>query len=195
MSASTTPTRYPCWASATATFVVTDDLPTPPLPDEISSGRVFEPALAKGISRPSACPCTCWLPAVAAASPWRVRRNCSRSASLITVNSRSTEVTPASPVAASVTRRWISLFSGQPGTVRATSTPTRPSSPTRTARSMPRSTIERCSSGSSTGRRASITCSSVTTGVWPFMTAIVATGRRICTTRIGGIGVSGKMVP
>ena len=34
MSASTTPTEWPCWASATARLVVTLDLPTPPLPDE-----------------------------------------------------------------------------------------------------------------------------------------------------------------
>ena len=35
-SASTTATLWPRWASATARFVVTDDLPTPPLPDAIS---------------------------------------------------------------------------------------------------------------------------------------------------------------
>jgi len=35
-------------------LVVTLDLPTPPLPDEISSGRVFDPGSEKGIVRPSA---------------------------------------------------------------------------------------------------------------------------------------------
>ena len=43
MSASTTPTEWPCWARATARLVVTLDLPTPPLPDEMSSGRVLDP--------------------------------------------------------------------------------------------------------------------------------------------------------
>jgi hypothetical protein len=56
MSASTTPTEWPAWASATARLVVTLDLPTPPLPDEMSRGRVFEPGSAKGIVRPSAWP-------------------------------------------------------------------------------------------------------------------------------------------
>ena len=35
---------------------MTLDLPTPPLPDEISSGRVFESFLANGTARPSAWP-------------------------------------------------------------------------------------------------------------------------------------------
>jgi hypothetical protein len=36
MSASTTPTRSPSAAIATARFAVTDDLPTPPLPEAIA---------------------------------------------------------------------------------------------------------------------------------------------------------------
>ena len=39
-SASTAATLCPRCASATARFVVTDDLPTPPLPDAIASTRV-----------------------------------------------------------------------------------------------------------------------------------------------------------
>ena len=35
---------------------MTEHLPTPPLPDAISSGRVFEPGSANGMARPSACP-------------------------------------------------------------------------------------------------------------------------------------------
>ena len=162
MSASTTPTEYPCWASATARFVVTLDLPTPPLPDEMSSGRVFEPFWANGMMRPSAWPWAGAWPAVAAALPWRLLRSSSRSPSVITVNSRSIESTPSSAVAASDTRWRISFFSGQPGTVSAMSTPTTPSGRMSTPRSMPRSTIERCSSGSWTGRNASTTCASVT---------------------------------
>ncbi len=57
MSASTMPTEWPRAARATARLVVTLDLPTPPLPDEISSGRVLEPGWANGIARPSAWPC------------------------------------------------------------------------------------------------------------------------------------------
>ena len=98
MSASTTPTEWPCWASATARLVVTLDLPTPPLPDEISSGRVFEPVCANGISRPSAWPCAWLWPALAPASPCSVLRRSSRSSSVITVNSRSIESTPSSSV-------------------------------------------------------------------------------------------------
>ena len=41
-SASTAATLCPRCASATARFVVTDDLPTPPLPDAIASTRVRE---------------------------------------------------------------------------------------------------------------------------------------------------------
>ncbi len=41
-SASTAATRCPRSASATDRLVVTDDFPTPPLPDEIASTRVRE---------------------------------------------------------------------------------------------------------------------------------------------------------
>src|SRR5690606_5090855 len=58
-------------------------------------------------------------------------------------------------------RRVISPFSGQPGTVRATWTCTAPPSMA-TPFTIPRSTIERRSSGSCTGRRASMTRGSVT---------------------------------
>ena len=51
MSASTTPTRRPCWARDAARLAVTDDLPTPPLPDATAYTRVSEPARAKGTSR------------------------------------------------------------------------------------------------------------------------------------------------
>ena len=56
MSASTMPTEWPRAARATARLVVTLDLPTPPLPDEMNSGRVREPGWANGIARPSAWP-------------------------------------------------------------------------------------------------------------------------------------------
>ena len=61
-SASTTATSWPGWASATARLVVTDDLPTPPLPDAMSSTRVLLPGSANGMARPSAWPWA-WLAA------------------------------------------------------------------------------------------------------------------------------------
>ena len=48
-SASMAATLRPRWARATARFVVTDDLPTPPLPEEIASTRVLESV--KGLVR------------------------------------------------------------------------------------------------------------------------------------------------
>ncbi len=89
--------------------------------------------------------------------PWSLSRNASRSLSVITVKSRPTSRTPGSGLTAPLTRFWISLRSGQPGTVRAISTCTSPSELIVTSRTIPRSTIERCSSGSSTGRSASTT--------------------------------------
>src|SRR5690606_41017410 len=59
----------PRLARLTARFVVTEDLPTPPLPEATSSTRVLEPGSAKGMVRPSAWPWAAWLPAVALGSP------------------------------------------------------------------------------------------------------------------------------
>jgi hypothetical protein len=70
-SASITATLLPRAARETARFVVTDDLPTPPLPEAMSSTRVRLEGSAKGIVRPCACPWAGWLPAVEAGSPWR----------------------------------------------------------------------------------------------------------------------------
>ena len=44
------PTLIPCLATAIAKLVVSDDLPTPPLPEEIPMTRVNESGLANGIS-------------------------------------------------------------------------------------------------------------------------------------------------
>ena len=86
-SASTTATDLPCWASAMARLVVTDDLPTPPLPDAISSTRVLDAGSANGMARPSAWPWAGWVPAVAAGSPWSFSRSVARSSSVMTVKS------------------------------------------------------------------------------------------------------------
>ena len=50
MSASTTPTDRPRAASAAARFTVTEDLPTPPLPEATAYTRVSEPGWANGMS-------------------------------------------------------------------------------------------------------------------------------------------------
>src|ERR671917_582777 len=156
-SASTTATSLPRRARATDRLVVTDDLPTPPLPEAISSTRVLLPGSANGISRPSAWPCACWLPAVAPGSPWSLVRRAARSSSVMTVKSRSNPSTPSSAVTAPVTRLVISM-----------------------RRTMSRSTMLRCSSGSWTGRRASRTWASETG-----MTLLAGGG--ISTTAIGRI--------
>ena len=75
---------------------MTDDLPTPPLPDEISKHRVRDSGSANGIALPSACPCAGCDPAVAAASPWSRSRSSARSSSVMTVKSRDTDETPSS---------------------------------------------------------------------------------------------------
>ena len=175
-SASTTPTLVGSplvwrWARAMARLVVTEDLPTPPLPEAINRTRVRLPGWANGMDRPWAWPWAGVLPAVEAGSPWRWMRSASRSWSVITPNSRATVPTPM-PVRASVTRRWISFRRGQPAMVRAMVSDT-VSPSTTTSRTMSSSTIERCSSGSSTGRSASITAAVVTgvvlMGSWEFL--------------------------
>ncbi len=55
-SASTTATLWPRWARAMERLAVSDDLPTPPLPEAMSSTRVVLDGSAKGMTRPSAWP-------------------------------------------------------------------------------------------------------------------------------------------
>ena len=90
-SASITATFLPRWASATARLVVTDDLPTPPLPDAMSSTRVVLAGSANGMARPSAWPWAAWLPAVADGSPLSFSRRAARCSSVITPKERSTD--------------------------------------------------------------------------------------------------------
>ena len=89
---------------ATARFAVTDDLPTPPLPEAIAYTRVSEPGWAKGISR-SSCPRS-------------VDRSCARCSSLMTSRSTTTEVTAGTALTAVVTRSVMASRIGQPDTVR-----------------------------------------------------------------------------
>ena len=53
-SASTTATLRPRAAKATARLTVTEDLPTPPLPEATSRERVRQAGSANGMARPSA---------------------------------------------------------------------------------------------------------------------------------------------
>ena len=113
-SASTAATRWPRCASATARFVVTDDLPTPPLPDAIARTRVRESV--KG-----------FVPVLGlAALAVRLRVSCCvsawRSSSVMTVRSTSTSATPGERRDRVGDPRVISARSGQPATVRATVT-------------------------------------------------------------------------
>src|SRR6202034_2135210 len=89
-----------------------------------------------------------------------------------------------SGVTAEVTRRVISPRSGHPDTVRATVTVTRPRRMS-TRRIMSNSTMLTCNSGSVTGRKASITWSSLSAIHSPFA---VAGGRNRCRAGLGAPG-------
>ena len=102
-SASTAATRCPRWASAIERLVVIDDLPTPPLPDEIASTRVR--ASTNGFVRGRAASRS----AVAASttrsgsgggSPFRMRATAGSSSSRIGRTSTSTRSTPSTAPAA-----------------------------------------------------------------------------------------------
>ena len=151
MSASTMPTDRPRAAIATARFTVTDDLPTPPLPDATQYTRVSEPGWAKGMTGSSA-------------PPRRVLRSSVRWASLITSRSTRTDETPSRAWTASVTSLVILSRIGHPATVRNTPTTTAPSEPTSTSLTMPISVIGRRISGSCTPASALRTSSTVGRG-------------------------------
>ena len=148
MSASRTPTFCPAAASAAARFTVTEDLPTPPLPLATASTRVSEEGSANGMARsvrpPRSRPCS--------------SRRCS---SLITSRCTSTPATPGTAATAAVTSLVMVSRSGQPATVRYTSTRTLPPAPTSTLFTMPSSVMGRWISGSLTPARAAVTCSAV----------------------------------
>src|SRR6478609_5626823 len=154
MSASTTPTRSPCCAIATARFAVTDDLPTPPLPDATANTFVSEVGLLNGIT---------------GSAPPRSRSvRAARCSGLITPSAIRTSATPSTVRTAAVTS-WVMVSrSGQPAVVR--SMPTVTSAPaagvvsTSTDRTMPRSVIGRRISGSSTRVRASRTAAATASG-------------------------------
>ena len=86
-------------------MTVTEDLPTPPLPEAIAKTLVSEPGWANGISRvglsPRSSVCRAW-----------------RCSVLMTSSSTATRETPGSAPTAVVTRSVIVSFIGQPLTVR-----------------------------------------------------------------------------
>src|ERR687893_1645749 len=137
MSASTTPTDRPRSAIEAARFTVTEDLPTPPLPEATQYTRVSDPGSANGIRGSSAVP-----------RNWR--RNEVRWASLITSSSTCTSRTPGRADTALVIRDVMVSRIGQPATVNHTATPTVPSPATVTSLTMPSSVIGRLISGSCT---------------------------------------------
>ena len=120
-----------------ARFTVTDDLPTPPLPDATAITVVSESARANGISR------SVW-------PPLSMSRRATRCSSLITPSSTSTPLTPGITATAAVTSRVRVSRIGQPLTVSSTRTRARPSASTSTLSTIPRSVIGRWISGSFT---------------------------------------------
>ena len=146
MSASTTPTLSPSAAIATARLAVTDDLPTPPLPDAIAYTLVSEPGCANGITG-------------SASVPRSSVRNAERCSADMTPNTTETSSTPSTVAAAALTSRVRVSFSGQPGVVRSIPTVAREPT-TSTERTMPSSVIGRLISGSRTCASASRMASS-----------------------------------
>ena len=138
MSASRIPTVKPRRANATARLTVTDDLPTPPLPEAMARTRVVAGTAVSGASS-------------RAFQRARAMTAARSSASMLATRT-STSRTQSSAATCPRTSRSIWVRNGQAAIVRATSTVT--SSPlTVTARTMPRSTMVSPSSGSITARR------------------------------------------
>jgi hypothetical protein len=146
MSASSTPTDSPLAAIATARFTVTEDLPTPPLPDAIANTLVSESARENGISFSATPPRSCVCRAA----------RCSVD---ITPSSTSTPVTPSSALTAAIVSRRSVSFIGQPDTVSRIFTATTPSVFTTTDSTMPSSVIGFLISGSMTDPSAAVTWS------------------------------------
>src|SRR4029453_15344418 len=151
MSQSITATRWPWAARPAARLTVTEDLPTPPLPEATARTLVVESSPQKVIFF-----CSC------APGPRRRVTMAWRWSSVITPRSTLTPVTPGSGDTAAVTSLGMRSLSGQPATVSNTSTATRPLSSIETSLTMSRSVMGRWISGSITCPRAAMTSSRVT---------------------------------
>ena len=137
------PTRCPCSAIATARFAVSDDLPTPPLPEAIPITLVSEPGAANGMNR-------------SAAPPRKRDFTLPRCSSFITVNVRLTLEIPARGATAAVTSAVSRSFMGHPAIVRRIPMVATPASSTTTLSTMSNSVRGRRSSGSLTPLRARV---------------------------------------
>src|SRR5665811_559663 len=155
-------TRGPSAAIATARFAVTEDLPTPPLPDAIAYTRVRLSVCVNGMTG-SGVPPRSWV------------RSSLRCFSDITPISTRTPVTPSRALAAAVTSLVRVSLSGHPAVVRSIPTTTPPSSATSTERTIPRSVIGRRISGSMTRASAARTTSTVGAAMRPIVRAAAIT--------------------
>ncbi len=160
-SASTAATRWPRSASAIERLVVTDDFPTPPLPEATAMTRVRESV--NGFTRGGGC-AACDASTTASglagagggATPFSSRASATSSSSVMSRTSTSTRSMPATSPTDSMIRRRSSARDSSPGRGAATATTAvRPS--TATPCTMPSSTIDRRSSGSCTEARAAWT--------------------------------------
>ncbi len=151
MSASSTPTVSPRLAMAIARWAVTEDLPTPPFPEEMATTRAVA-----GMSM--------------ATSSRSVAFHRARSISdrfWSAVISPNVTLTCSGPPTAGMPPTWARTSfmswdrSGQPAVVREIRTSNRPSSSGPNPATMPRSTTLSPSSGSITPRSALVTASSV----------------------------------
>jgi hypothetical protein len=149
MSASSTPTVRPRWASCAARLAVTDDLPTPPLPEAMATIRVVagmsvSSALSRALNRARAM--TFFFCSVVISPKWT-----------------RTSATPGRLATRSLMSFMIWARNGQPAVVRAMVTSTSPlcGSISMTC-TMPRSTMLSPSSGSITPSRTLRTASSPT---------------------------------
>ncbi len=124
---------------------MTDDLPTPPLPEATDTTRVVGGIIVSG--------------AFSRAFQRALLIAAAFSSASSSVQSIPTSVTPGIEPMRLRTSRWIWPRNGQPAVVSATVTRTAPSSPMRTPFTIPRSTMSLPSSGSMTPRSTAVTSS------------------------------------
>src|SRR5215216_3911684 len=158
------PTFLPSATSVAARLTVSDDLPTPPLPEPMQS------TLATAASDPSGSP------------PGRpsLRWRPDFSWSVSTSKPTFTRVTPSMPETCLATAFWKWPLIGQPGVVRETVTSTTPPSLMSMARTISSSTMSLRSSGSMTDFSASVICSLVgmPLPLWQALVVVLAVRRR-----------------
>ena len=135
------PTRLPVRANVTARFAVSDDFPTPPLPEEMPMTRVPLPGDASAISR------------AAAFGPRRRDDSAAASSSVMATNATLTASAPPALAAAASTAARTEAEAADPGLGTATNTVTTPFVAS-TSLTNPRSPRVRLISGSTTASMA-----------------------------------------